>query len=328
MASKLFKDLRDTELNHEGKAVYQGDPIFIVDFKTLTIKTCIVKTATDYDYSKFMAIQCCEKGKYSNWSPFKEKTPSDWINLFVNKNSSTSSYASTTLKGAMKILDLYNSKGSFASLEVGDKVYYVNTRKNELHELNIESLEGSKCRSYYNQNKSEIYRLRFGGNNYLQLRTAYYEGKASVNSDSHFGVHLDDCYGSVYFFVKKEEAEAFLNKRIKQQEKTNELPPIGIDTNLNDAKGNRLHIGDSVVYVNGVGGTHISLSTAKIIKATKAYITVLDEGKREENIRYAKEALDKWVKRGNKPYELDFTYYGVYTVTTNKVLLLKKYNKK
>jgi hypothetical protein len=327
MASKLFKDLRDTELNHEGKAVYQGDPIFIVDFKTLTIKTCIAKTATVYDYSKFMAIQCCEKGKYSNWSPFKEKTPSDWINLFVNKNSSTSSYASTTLKGAMKILDLYNSKGSFASLEVGDKVYYVNTIKNELRELNIESLEGSKYRPYYTQNKSEIYRLRFGGKNYLQLGAAYYEGKASINSDNYFVFYLDDCCGNVYFFVKKEEAEAFLNKRIKQQEKANELPPIGTDTNLNDAKGNRLHIGDSVAYVNGVG-THISLSTAKIIKATKVYITVLDEGKREENIRYAKEALDNWVKEGHKPYELDFTYYGVYTVTTNKVLLLKKYNKK
>ena len=38
MPSKLFKDLRDTEYNHLGKAVYQGDPIFVVDFKTLTIK--------------------------------------------------------------------------------------------------------------------------------------------------------------------------------------------------------------------------------------------------------------------------------------------------
>jgi hypothetical protein len=27
MASKLFRDLRDTEINHTGKVAYQGDPI-------------------------------------------------------------------------------------------------------------------------------------------------------------------------------------------------------------------------------------------------------------------------------------------------------------
>ena len=326
MPSKLFKDLRDTESNHLGKAVYQGDPIFVVDFKTLTIKTCIVKVANDYDYSKFMSIQCCEKGKYSNWSPCT-KQPKDWINLFVNKNSSISGVASTTLKGAMKILDLYNSKGSFASLEVGDNVYCVNTRTNKLYELEIESIEGNKCGSYYSQKKSEIYTLRFTKIGYLSLRSGYYEGKASMYSDDYFGCHLDGCAGVNYFFVKKEEAERFLNNRIKQEEKKNKLPPIGTDTNLNDAKGNRLHIGDSVTYVNGTS-TRISLSTAKVIKATKAYITVLDEEKREKDIQWSKEKLDNWVKAGHKPYTLDFTYYGIYTVTTNKILLLKKYNKK
>ena len=62
MASKLFRDLRDTEINHTGKVAYQGDPIFVVDFVTLTIKNCIVKIAYDHDISKFMTIYCCEKG--------------------------------------------------------------------------------------------------------------------------------------------------------------------------------------------------------------------------------------------------------------------------
>lgn len=324
MASKLFRDLRDTEIYHTGKVAYQGDPIFVVDFVTLTIKNCIVKIAHDYGFSKFMTIYCCEKGKYVNWSPAISKAPSDWICLEVNKNSSTSSFASTTLKGAMAILDLYKSKSSFASLKSGDSIYCVDTRNDKIHQITITDV----TKRLNATKKSFVYTLGFG-EDYLRLRTAYYESKASTYSDAYCSYHLRDynIYGIPYFFVKKEDAEAFLDKKRKEKEKKNQLQQIGTDTKLNDAKGNRLHIGDSVAYVNGVG-THISLSTAKIIKATKAYITVLDEGKREEKIRYAKEALDKWVKEGNKPYELDFTYCGVYTVTNNKILLLKKYNQK
>lgn len=324
MASKLFKDLRDTEINFIGNVTHQGDPIFVVDFVTLTIKNCIVKVTQDHDFSKFMTIYCCEKGKWSNWSPVISKVPSDWICLAVNKNSSTSSFASTTLKGAMAILDLYKSKSSFASLKSGDSIYCVDTRNDKIHEITITAV----TKRLDDTNKSFVNSLHFG-DDYLRLSTAYYERKASQYSDDYCSHHLRgyNIYGIPYFFVKKEDAEAFLDKKLKEKEKKNQLQQIGTDTKLNDAKGNRLHIGDSVAYVNGIG-RRISLSTAKVIKATKAYITVLDEGKREENIRHSKEALDKWVKEGNKPYELNFTYYGVYTVTNNKLLLLKKFNQK
>lgn len=324
MTNKLFKDLRDTEINFNGKVTYQGDPIFVVDFVTLTIKNCIVKVTQDHDISKFMTIYCCEKGKWSNWSPVISKVPSDWICLAVNKNSSTSSFASTTLKGAIAILDLYKSKSSFASLKSGDSIYCVDTRNDKIHEITItdvtKRLDGTK--------KSFVNSLYFG-DDYLILSNAYYESKASQYSDNYCSHHLRgyNIYGIPYFFVKKEDAEAFLDKKLKEKEKKNQLQQIGTDTKLNDAKGNRLHIGDSVTYVNGIG-TRISLSTAKVIKATKAYITVLDEDKREEQIRYAKEAYNQWIERGGKPYEQSFAYYGMYTLTTNKILLLKKYNQK
>jgi uncharacterized Zn ribbon protein len=329
MTSKLFRDLREVEYDCDGKVNHQGDPIFIVDLVTLTIKTCIAKVIHELDYSKFMLIDYCEKGKYSNWTLYtkgvRNLPPSDWHSIIVNKNSSTSSLASTTLMGAMKILNLHKSKGSFSSLLDGDSVYCFETRKKKIHEFKIESVKSSvTCGKSLG-----VHTLNFGENGSLRLRGSYYESKASMYSDDYFTYisHNHHIYGVTYFFVKKEDAEALLNKKIKEEEKKNQLQQIGTDTKLNDAKGNRLHIGDSVAYVNGVG-THISLSTAKVIKATKAYITVLDEDKREENIRHAKEALDNWVKNGNKPYELNFTYYGVYTITTNKILLLNKYNQK
>ena len=329
MASKLFKDLRGVECDYGGKVNHQGDPIFIVDLVTLTIKTCIAKVIHELDYSKSMFIDYCEKGKYSNWTLYtkgvRNLPPSDWDIIIVNKNSSTSGLASTTLMGAIKFLNLHKSKGSFSSLLEGDSVYCFETRKKKIHEFKIESVKSNVTSA----KTLGVHTLNFGENGSLRLRVSYYESKASMYSDDYFTyiARSSRVCGVTYFFVKKEDAEALLNKKIKEEEKKNQLQQIGTDTKLNDAKGNRLHIGDSVAYVNGVG-THISLSTAKVIKATKAYITVLDEDKREENIRYEKEALDNWVKGGNKPYELNFTHYGEYTVTTNKILLLKKYNKK
>jgi hypothetical protein len=341
MASKLFKDLRETEYQFDASknphdryarenytVVYQGDPIFVVDLQSLTIKNYIVKCVNEHDGIKFMHIYCCEKGKYANWvQQLGNKIPIDWIEIYANKNSSVSTLASTTLKGAMKILDLFKTKSNFASLGVGDCIYGVNRNKNKVVEHKIAKIENTEIRGNYERFKRFIITLDNGGKAYF--RTSYYESKASIYCDGYYQYCPNGKWsiGNYTLFVKKEDAQSYLDKKVKNEEKAKELPQIGTDTNINDAKGNRLHVGDTVAYVNGTG-TYINLSTAKVIDFTPKMIKVLDAERRKWLIESSKESLKRYVERGNEPYEVDYTYYGVYVITTPKILLLKKYNKK
>jgi hypothetical protein len=235
--------------------------------------------------------------------------------------------ASTTLKGAMKILDLFKTKSNFASLGVGDCIYGVNRNKNEVVEHKIAKIENTEIRGNYERFKRFIITLDNGGKAYF--RTSYYESKASIYCDGYYQYCPNGKWSieNYTLFVKKEDAQSYLDKKVKNEEKAKELPQIGTDTNINDAKGNRLHVGDTVAYVNGTG-TYINLSTAKVIDFTPKMIKVLDAERRKWLIESSKASLKAYVERGNEPYEVDYTYYGVYVITTPKILLLKKYNKK
>jgi hypothetical protein len=340
MASKVFGDLKGVIVSPKGstslsnyinrysnvndfKINYLGDPIFIVDIENETIKTYLVKIIK-WSYDDYLTLKCCEKGQHREYIPTSAEVGNytkpfeDFIVVTVKGNKSSQGLVSTTLGGAIKILDVYKKKGCFAALNDGDCLYVVNKDKMALDTLKI-------LRISYNVD-SGIYNFRCDDDTRIELKRSYYEYKVSTYNDEYFRFLKKGNWVSAYsyvVFVTKEEAESYLKEVIEKDKKKNTLPKKGTETKLNDSMGNPIHIGDTVAYING-SGFSIKISTAKVINNTKKMVVIFDAESKEALIQQREEYNQRRIKMGQKPYEYDTSKWGIKNIGTNKVLVIKK----
>ena len=310
------------------KVQHQGDPIFIVDYASRIIRTCVVKTIT-YVGCGIYLMKCSEKGKNqdfipttndfssNNLTPFK-----DCITVRVDTDSSAYANAATTLDGAIKLLNHYMDRGNFASLVKGDKIYDVNTYNEKITELIIEHTVQLENRilptvKFICNNKTEFV-----------ISKKLYDARVSAFSDFSFTFELNDypCRSANHFvFISKKKAEEFLEKRKKAEEKKNVQKDNGTDTKLKDSKGNSLYIGDTVAYFNGAG-SFLTISLGKIVNNSKKMLKIFDEDAKKSYIEHWEEINKSRIEKGLEPYELDYTDVGFKNVGTNKILKIKNYD--
>lgn len=316
------KDVRITHL---------GDPIFIVDEKEHIIKSYVVKVVCS-TLGGHMILKCSEKGKNKKYIP----TVNDFLpthNLFKEclvikipcRNTDAETYlnVSTTLTGAIKLLEMYKSKNTFASLTEGDKIYVVNRISNKIEELIISSIRENN--EFFKADKK--FTIECTNETRITMGFKYYEGKVSIYVDNFFSYYTANGKWrntNYYFvFVNKKKAEAFLKEKLKSDENRNVLPKNGTDTKLKDNEGNPILIGDVVAYVNGNGG-FIKISTGKVINSSPKMIKIFDEKEKKKYIE-RQELINKGRKeRGLEPYKIDYTDVCIKNITTNKVLVIKR----
>lgn len=329
MASKTFGELSGVRIcRSDGKVQHQGDPIFIVDYASRIIRTCVVKTKA-YVGCGIYLMKCSERGKNqdfipttndfssNNLTPFK-----DCITVRVDTDSSAYANAATTLDGAIKLLNHYKNKGNFASLEKGDKIYDVNRYNNKITELTIEGIKKLDGRLV------PTFRITCSEKVEIHISKKFYDEKASIFGDSSFLFYLKGNWSrssNHFVFVTKKKAEAFLNERIKADKKKNVQKKNGTDTKLKDNKGNSLYIGDTVAYIDGAG-SFLTISLGKIVNNSKKMVKIFDEEAKKSHIEHWEGINKSRIEKGLEPYELDYTDVGFKNVGTNKILKIKNYD--
>lgn len=314
------KDVRITHL---------GDPIFIVDEKEHIIKSYVVKVVCS-TLGGHMILKCYEKGKNKQYIP----TATDFLpthNLpkegllikipYKNTDAETYLNVSTTLTRAIKLLEMYNSKNTFASLKEGDKIYVVNRKYNKIEELIISNIRENN--EFFKSDKK--FTIECTNKTRITMSFKYYEDKASIYVDKFFSCYTPNgkWHNTNYYFVfvNKEKAEAFLKEKLKSDKNRNVLPKNGTDTKLKDNEGNPILIGDVVAYVNG-SGSFIKISTGKVINSSSKMIKIFDEKEKTKYIE-RQELINKRRKEsGLEP--IDYADVGIKNITTNKVLVIKR----
>lgn len=342
MENKTFGDLRGVLMRHidgqvgtsyignfadknKYKILFRGDPIFIVDIVNNVIKACVVKAASHGCGSKIVTLKCSENTKNRDFKPTvddlsgRSKGSFDGcITVRVPNDASISVNASTTLKGAIKLLNAYKNKEIFASLEKGDKIYAVNRSTNEIEELVIEKIRET--------NGNGIFKIDCIDKTRISMGFKYYEDKVSIYNDASFYYHSQGGWyspSSYFVFVSKEKAQAFLKERLKADKKRNTQPKDGTDTKLKDSGGKPIHIGDTVAYVNG-SGSYIKISIAKVINNSEKMVKIFDEDEKKAHIEFCEANNKHRIEMGLKPFKNDYTNSGIKSLTTNKVLVIKK----
>ena len=310
------------------KILFRGDPIFIVDIVNNVIKACVVKAASHGYGSKIVTLKCSENTKNRDFKPTVDdlsgRTKGSFdgcITIRVPNDASISGNASTTLKGAIKLLNAYKGKRNFASLESGDKIYAVNRSTNEIEELVIEKIIKTNPPLGY-----EIFNIDCTDKTRISMSLKYYEDKVSIHNDASFyyrpqgGWHSTSSY---FVFVSKEKAQAFLKERLKADKKRNAQPKDGTDTRLKDSGGKTIYIGDTVAYVNG-SGSYLKLSVGKVINNSEKMVKIFDEEEKNAYIEFCEAENKRRNERGLEPLKHDYTNSGIKSLTTNKVLVIKK----
>ena len=353
MAKKTFGELRGVQLevkdsngeiikktaqckergnNFTYKLLYNGDPLFVVDPKTLTVRTCIVKyVRTRYYRSTTVTVGYCDKEKNVTYMP-----TSDDLSYYGKENKeieiitlpqSRSKYGiyATTLADALEILNKLKNKRTFYDLKVGDSVFIASRINNKVESYTIKEILKNN-----NNYISGTYTFVLDDKTTLEITLSKFDSKSSIYTDSSFRIRIggrwsDDC--RYFAYTTEKEAVTDLNSIIKKYEASKKREkkenPQGSEIKIKDSKQNTLHIGDKVAYVRNSGQSSC-IGTGIITKETKLQIQVFDEEERISirNRREANKKLYKW-----KNYRIEFDEDGYHYVASNRLLLIEAYKK-
>ena len=317
------------------KLLYNGDPLFVVDPETMTVRTCIVKyVRIRYHRSTTVTIGYCDKNKNTSYMP-----TSDDLHYYGGKNKeielvtlpqSRSKYGvyATTLADALSILNKLKDNKTFNTLKVGDNIYIASRTSNTVGSYRIKSIKNSTD-SYNKLTSRMVFYLE--DNTTIEMGLSKYDTKSSTYSDSSFELRMRGNWTDYYrYFVYTTEKEAnedlasMIKKYEASKKKVKEKSPEGSEIKLKDSKQNTLHIGDKVAYIRNSGQASL-IGTGVIIKETKAQIQVFDIDERV-SIRKQREENKKrytW----HHEYKTEYDDDGYHFVSSGRLLLIEAYKK-
>lgn len=316
--------------------LYNGDPLFMVDTETMSVKNCIVKfvKAQHYSNSTRTTIGFCEKNKATSFMPSKSDVyysgNGDKEIKMVTLPSSRSNYGifATNLADALNILNRLKTKRTFSTTKVGDSVFLVSRESNSVKEIKVTRID--KTRGYYDYSFCNGLKLDFDDRTYAYIGQSKFDTKTSTYSDMSFEIRVRGriCDERKYFlYTDKEEAEKALDSMIRKYEaakkKEKKETPLGSEIKLKDSKGNTLHIGDTVAYVCSCGQSSL-IGTGVIIKETKVQVQVFDEEERETKREQRRENQRRY---GWNNYTIEYDDDGYHFVPSGRLLLIETYKK-
>lgn len=320
--------------NYTYKLLYNGDPLFVVNPETLTVRTCIVKyVRIRYYRQTTLTVGYCDKNKNTNYIP-----TSDDLRFYAGKDKeielvtlpqSRSKYGlyATTLADALTILNKIKESKTFADLKKGDKIFIASRISNTVESYRIRSIK-------YSDNSSNKFTsgmvFSLEDNTTIEIGLSKYDTKASIYADSSFTIRIKGHWSDdnrYFVYTTEKEANEDLTSMIKKYEalkkRAKEKSPEGSEIKLKDSKQNTLHIGDKVAYVRNSGQASL-LGTGVIIKETKAQIQVFDEDERI-SVRKQREENKKLYSWSN--YKTEYDDDGYHFVTSGRLLLIEAYKK-
>jgi uncharacterized Zn ribbon protein len=314
--------------------IYNGDPLFMVDTETMSIKNCVVKFIKGRYNSTVTTIGFCEKNKATSYIPTRSDVlysgHSNKEIKMVSLPSSRSKHGvfATNLADALEILNRLKTKRTFSTTKVGDSVFLVSRESNSVKEIKVTRVD--KTIGYYDYSFCNGLKLDFDDRTYAYIGQSKFDTKTSTYSDMSFEIRVRGriCDERKYFlYTDKEEAEKALDSMIRKYEaakkKEKKETPLGSEIKLKDSKGNTLHIGDTVAYVRSCGQSSL-IGTGVIIKETKVQIQVFDEEERESKRaeRRERQRRNNWDN-----YTIEYDDDGLHYLSTSKLLLVKQYKK-
>ena len=330
----VYRDKENDDFTY--RMAYNGDPLFVVDVDSMTVRTCVVKFIKARLFShSYVAIGYCDKSKNTTLMPTKDEVLGykklddiEIVQLPVSK-SQCGIYAAT-LADALLILSRLREHNAFVFAKDGDNLFVTNRDSNTVEKLTIQRI--IRFRNIDNPYNDKL-RIVFTDNSELQMRLSKYCSKTSIYADSEFSLRMKGRYtdDSRYFmYTTEKEAVSDLNSMIKRYEnakkKAKKKFEKGSEIKLKDSRQNVLHIGDTVAYVRNNDKTFL-IGVGVIVKETKAQIQIFDEEekeyvrelRRERNKRYGG---TRWVEIVEREDD------GYHYVTSGKLLLIQEYKKR
>lgn len=330
--------LRERKGNFTYKLIYNGDPLFVVNPQTLSIRTCIVKYVRSRRYrSTTVTIGYCDKDKNTNFIPthndvewYGKESQDAGIELAsFPQNRSKYGLCATTLADALAILGKLKEELTFTKLNVGDSIYIANRITNKVESYRIKRIDERQSGVIIG---TTVVTFTLEDNTTVEVGVSKYDTKTSTYLDSTgFSLRMKGCWteDSRYFaYTTEKEAVSDLNSMIRKYEvskkKQEQETPQGSEIKIKDSKQNTLHIGDKVAYVRNSGQSS-SIGVGIIVKETKLQVQVFDE---EDRIRLRKQREERkkrytWSSNYQTEYEDD----GYHYVPSTKMLLIETYKK-
>lgn len=359
MAKKTFGELKGVQLskyNKDGELVgdvvcrdkenddftyriiYHGDPLFVVDVYSMTVRMCVVKFIQQRYYnSSSVTIGYCDKANNTKLMPTKDellgyKRLCDIETVQLPTSKSQCSIYATTLADALLTLNRLREHNAFMFAKKGDNLFVTNRDSNTVEKLTIQSI--ISLRNNENPYNDKIH-IELSDNSVVQMRLSKYCSKTSVYADYDFvlrmkGKYVD--YSRYFVYTTEKEAVSDLKSMIKRRanakKKIKKEFEKGSEIKLKDSKQNVLHVGDTVAYVRNSGQASL-MAVGVIVKETKAQIQIFDEEEKERVRELRKERNKRYTdNRYFHEEKVEQEDDGYHYVTSGRLLLIQEFKKR